>query len=559
MSEAASATEHEDLAVRALLRGTKHVATLVAPDGTLLWVSPSVEQVLGYAPAEVVGHNVVEYIHPDDVGFALTFLNWSDENAMDGGIERDDAGIAFDVRLRHRNGRWITIEGLTNNFLADPDIGGLLLIGRDVTARRILEDAVTGLAHGVPFAEGVGLALSFLDARIAGTSSALWWPGHEPAWTTASVPEALQVSHGPWVGLEPGGEYLVIEDLKAALGDGSMSADLIRSAVDAGFSALWCIPVPRNSPIVASALGLRAGTALPKLPGSGVLVTWSRFQPAPLFGHQFQLDHVATMVHFAIAKRSLDLQQEAQLAEERRQHERLAHLETLRTDLVMNVSHDLRTPLTSIIGAADLLTEAEQDPGLSEPEERATYLEIVSRNAHRLLDMIDDLLFLAQFDSGVLPTNRQPVDVGALVAESVGGVRPVADAKGVEVALTVVEGSELHGDRDRLHLLVDNLISNAVKYTPSGGHVRVEARPAEAGGWQVSVADDGIGIPAGEQVQVFERFARGSNARAALISGSGLGLVIAKAVAELHGGRVTLESEEGQGSTFVAHLGDLAA
>lgn len=559
MSEAVVSQSHEDVALRALLRGTKHLITLLAPDGSVLWVSPSVELVLGYEPADVLGHNVAEYLHPDDLAFALTFFDWSGANAMDGGLERDDAGIAFDLRLRHRNGRWMTIEGLTNNFLADPDIGGLLIIGRDVTARRILEEALTALAHGMAFADGVSRALSFLDARISGTSAAVWWPDNEPAWTTASVPENLLAAEGPWQELPAGVEYVVFEDLKAALANGDLPRELVRQAVDAGFSSLWCLPVPPDNPTLGSYLSVHPEALPPASTASGALVVWSRFQPVPLFGHRYQLEHVATLVHFAMVRRALEIQQASQLEEERRQNERLAELETLRSDLVMAVSHDLRTPLTSIIGAADMLAEAEAHPDEVQLEERATYVDLVGRNAHRLLDMIDDLLFLAQLDSGVLPTTRSAVDVGALVADSVEGLRPAAQAKGVALEVEVHDGPELLADHDRLHQLFDNLVANALKYTPEGGHVRVVAGPRPAGGWEVTVADDGIGIPLAEQEAVFDRFGRGSNARDARITGTGLGLVIAQAVAKLHGGWIGLESEEGRGATFTALLGNLAA
>jgi PAS domain S-box-containing protein len=118
------------------MRGTSHVMVLLEADGTLRWCSPSVAPVLGYDPSELVGTSVLDLLHPDDLAMTMELLTWSAGTRMDGGLDRDDARSAMDLRFRHRDGRWITIEALTSNFLDSPGIGAHLAIGRDVTPRR---------------------------------------------------------------------------------------------------------------------------------------------------------------------------------------------------------------------------------------------------------------------------------------------------------------------------------------------------------------------------------------------------------------------------------------
>jgi hypothetical protein len=167
--------------------------------------------------------------------------------------------------------------------------------------------------------------------------------------------------------------------------------------------------------------------------------------------------------------------------------------------------------------------------------------------------MVGDLLFLGRLEAGISPLTISPVDLPATVDAAVEEARPAAGAKGVVIRSETGRGRPFSGDPERVRQLVDNLLSNAVKYSETGGSVRVSAQPGPEG-WRLVVADDGIGIPRDEVRQVFERFYRGSNARQAQIAGSGLGLVIAQAVATLHHGSIELSSEEGRGSTFVVVL-----
>jgi len=212
------------------------------------------------------------------------------------------------------------------------------------------------------------------------------------------------------------------------------------------------------------------------------------------------------------------------------------------------VSHELRTPLTSIIGYLELVLDDEQ---LDDDARR--YLEVVDRNAQRLLRLVGDMLFVAQVDAGRLQLEHEIVDLAELAADSVEAAQPAADRAGVRLLLEADTTRTVTGDRDRIGQLLDNLISNAVKFSPQGGRVRVRVADAPRG-VALQVSDEGLGIPQGDQEHLFERFFRSSSAALRAVPGAGLGLAIVKAIAEAHGGRVSLRSLEGDGTTVRAEL-----
>jgi PAS domain S-box-containing protein len=236
-----------------------------------------------------------------------------------------------------------------------------------------------------------------------------------------------------------------------------------------------------------------------------------------------------------------------QLAE---QNEALRVADRLKDEFVALVSHELRTPLTSIIGYVDLVSDEEGGPVTSEQRH---FLDVIKRNSQRLLRLVGDLLFVAQVESGKLALETGPVDLAGVARDCLEAARPRADEKEIQLGLVAGPLRAFQGDRVRLAQLLDNLVSNAVKFTPRGG--RVEVGVAERDGDAVvTVADTGIGIPPAEQERLFERFFRAESATRLAIPGSGLGLTISKAIAEAHGGSISVASEEGRGTTFSVAL-----
>jgi len=225
-------------------------------------------------------------------------------------------------------------------------------------------------------------------------------------------------------------------------------------------------------------------------------------------------------------------------------------------DVFLSVaSHELKTPLTSLLGNAQLLQRRTQREGASTGRNEQAITVIVEQ-ARRLGKMIAALLDLSQIEMGQLSIEHEPVDVCALVRRVVAEVRPALDQHRVECVGTdaplLVEGDEL-----RLEQVLQNLIQNAIKYSPEGGLVvvRVEQRGGQA---YVAVADQGIGIPPQALPRLFERLYRASNVDEWQIRGMGIGLHVVREIIALHGGTVEVQSEEGRGSTFAFSLPRMA-
>ncbi|MDT9594054.1 PAS domain S-box protein [Nocardioides zeae] len=220
-----------------------------------------------------------------------------------------------------------------------------------------------------------------------------------------------------------------------------------------------------------------------------------------------------------------------------------AQVDQVREDLVATVSHEMRTPLTSIIGYLELVLDDEPLPA-----QTSSMLEIVRQNAHRELALVNDLLTVASVgDEG---PGADVVDLGALVRASVAQALPVAAGRGVRLGVSPGHGAALvRGRSHRLRQVVDNLVSNALKFTPAGGTVTVSSGDVD-GRASITVTDDGVGIEADELPVVFERLYRTPSAIAACTPGAGIGLSLVKAITQAHGGRVEVTSAVGEGSTF---------
>lgn len=241
--------------------------------------------------------------------------------------------------------------------------------------------------------------------------------------------------------------------------------------------------------------------------------------------------------------------EDRQLERERAQNERLRSVDRMKDEFVALVSHELRTPLTSIRGYLELvMDDAEQLPA-----ETRDYLEIVGRNADRLLHLVGDLLLVAQAEAGKLSFDWIAVEPVPLVAQCVQAAQPAAEAASVELRFTS-EGSEpIVGDPARIGQLLDNLISNAIKFTPVGGYVDVLVE-ASARSTVIEVRDTGHGIAPEDQERLFERFFRTQSATDKAIAGTGLGLSIAKAIVDAHQGSISVDSAVHHGTTFRVEL-----
>jgi signal transduction histidine kinase len=227
-------------------------------------------------------------------------------------------------------------------------------------------------------------------------------------------------------------------------------------------------------------------------------------------------------------------------------------VEQMKSDFVSTVSHELRTPLTSIYGFAETLLR--QDVAFGE-DERRTFLAYIARESERLTSIVDALLNVARLDTGDLTVTIAPTDVGAVVTEVVSTARAANDGNGHSFVLRLEQDESLTADADaeKLKQILDQLIQNAVKFSPTGGTVTVAARKPRPDTVEVSVVDEGIGIPSAEQQRIFSKFYRADSSNRAS-GGAGLGLFIAQGLVLAMGGRIWVDSAEGEGSSFTFEL-----
>ena len=251
------------------------------------------------------------------------------------------------------------------------------------------------------------------------------------------------------------------------------------------------------------------------------------------------------------ARKQAERDRETLLTQTQEQNERLRKLDRMKDEFIALVSHELRTPLTSISGYLELLL---QDDVMAElPEAQLNWLEVIDRNAERLLRLVEDLLLTAQASAGNLALEKGELDIAAVLAQAVQASTPVAAARGIELTWSTEPLPAANGDRLRIGQVIDNLVSNALKFTPAGGTVQVRAYPHHTA-VRIEVSDTGMGISDDEQGQLFERFFRTARAQEQAIPGVGLGLSISKAIVEAHDGRISVESVEGAGTTFFVDL-----
>ncbi len=224
----------------------------------------------------------------------------------------------------------------------------------------------------------------------------------------------------------------------------------------------------------------------------------------------------------------------------------LRRLQRIRTEFIDNLSHELRTPLTTI----SLLAEtAGRDAETASPRLRDRIAKIEVETGH-LIQMVNELLDLSKIESGTVPLLLDDVDLVRVARSNAERLRPFAERQGLSLAFDLPDQvSPVRGDEDRLGQVLVNLLHNAVKFSPNGGEIRVGVREGD-GEVVVWVQDPGIGVPRADKARIFERFYKVDRARVRGRGGTGLGLSIARHVVEMHGGRIWVESEEGQGSTF---------
>jgi PAS domain S-box-containing protein len=268
---------------------------------------------------------------------------------------------------------------------------------------------------------------------------------------------------------------------------------------------------------------------------------WLQGKPSPMRDEAGNIVGVMTILRDVTARRTME-------DELRRKHAEAESATVAKAEFLANMSHEIRTPLTGIVGFAGLLDKLEDLP-----ETARTYASRINSGSQMLLSVVNDVLDFSKMEAGQLQMDPQPFDPGAFVEETLELVRVQAKNKGLELH------AELHGalppamraDSARVRQVLLNLLGNAIKFTSEGGvRVDVSYLPDQGGVLRFAVTDTGVGIPAEHVDRLFQRFSQADGSIARRYGGTGLGLAICKGLAEMMGGEIGVESQEGRGSTF---------
>lgn len=276
---------------------------------------------------------------------------------------------------------------------------------------------------------------------------------------------------------------------------------------------------------------------------------WVETHAVPIVMADGQVAHLGMTRDISTAKR-VEREREQVLAAERAAREEAERVVRMKDEFLATLSHELRTPLSAMLGWAQLLRRRKLSP-----EDTAAGLEAIERNAKAQQKLIEDLLDMSRIVSGKVHLDVQPLRLPEVLHAALDVVRPMADAKRISIERDVeLDVPALNGDPGRLQQVLWNLLTNAIKFTPAGGRVRVTLRQ-EGSELMVSVADNGSGIPSSFLPFIFDRFRQFDSSTTRKHGGLGLGLSIVKSLVEMHGGRIRAESPgEGQGATFTVHL-----
>ncbi|MFG1921155.1 ATP-binding protein [Cryptosporangium sp. NPDC048952] len=479
---------------RAVVEAARAAVAIVYPDGSWTALGDTFTRGLGHSADLPARTRLLSLVHPADRRSVLE----SFQAARDG----REPSQSIPVRVRTAQGSWIELATTVRSRLHDPDVGGVVYYGVEVGRARDAERALTETHAGLErLIETLAVGILLVDGagRVAVTNRALLElfdvPGPPQRYSTTDARALLRRMAGAMRAPDR-----VADRLDRLLTEPWTALDTDLMLVGGRVVEIDVVPVGA---------------------GGGALL------------HAWDVTARANM------QRNLEERNEA-----------LAALVAAKNEFVASVSHELRSPLTSVVTFSNLL--AQPDWGELDDEQRQ-FIEVIQRNADRLLRLIEDLLLLSRLEARTLQFVPSRVILPDLVRSAVLERAPIAQAADVTLKAEVSGDAVMSCDELRVNQVLGNLIGNALKFTPAGGQVTVRCHPA-ADGWRLSVTDSGIGIPSEDLDRIFEAFHRASNVEKHSHPGTGLGLVISKAIVERHGGLMEITSELGRGTTVTVWL-----
>lgn len=512
----------------------------VGPDGTILRVNQSELDMLGYTHDEFVGRNIADF--------------HSDSEEVQDMLNRLAAGEVledYEARLRCKNGTIKTVRMTANVYREDGKFVHTRCFTHDITDRKLTEKRLTLqyavsriLAKSIDFLEGTHDILQTVCEGLGWQVGLLWSIDYQD-----EVLRYIDIWHEPSID---------ITDFKHASKTRTFQKGVgLPGQIWATSKPVWIPNVIKDSNFpraeAAESAGLRGAFGFPILLGNevvGVIEFYSREIRQP--------DEELLNMIGALGS------QIGQFHELKRAEEKLAQLlvreraaradsdkaNRLKDEFLATVSHELRTPLNAVIGWSRMLRSGRLDP-----ESQSHALEVIERNAWAQKQIIEDILDVSRVITGKLQLNLAPVDLKSVAEASLDAVRPALEAKEIKIETNYQDSLRIiQGDFDRLQQVVWNLLSNASKFTPSGGMVGLQV--SQNGGFaQIQVSDTGPGVAPEFLPHVFERFRQADGSTTRTHGGLGLGLAIVRHLVELHGGTISVHNAEGDaGAVFTVNL-----
>jgi PAS domain S-box-containing protein len=552
--ESENALINSEQKFRLLAENSEDIISVHAADGTIWYLSPSVTQVLGYEVEEVIGSAILEYVHPND---RHKFFNQGRANALEG-----KESIIVRYRVRKKDQTYLWLESIIKPIVDRHEVIKLICTSRNITDQRIAQERLKKkdqLLHAV--SQATHLLLSNTDLNQAISS------GIEILGTKTMVNRAY-VFKNRFDAEERRWYTRLINEWNE---DPALSRLGNRKMLSIGFEKIAPIidPLKENNPFVSYRWKEKDPALLNIFEREGVQATicipiflrdyfWG-FVGFDEFTNQREwtdgefsiLQSFASSLGAAIERKNIEdeLVQAKEIAES---------ASRTKSEFLANMSHELRTPMNGIIGFTDLVLTTELQ------KTQRDYLQNVKKSAYGLLEIINDILDFSRIEAGKLVIDNTLFKLDELVEETIDILTLKAFEKKLEMLYRVDHDipSQLLGDPVRIRQIIVNLLGNAIKFTRDG-EIYVSIRKENEPYWHegrkylnfvIQVKDTGIGIPKDKLKKIFESFTQADNSTTRKYGGTGLGLAISKSLAELMGGKLTVESEPGHGSTFTLSL-----
>jgi two-component system phosphate regulon sensor histidine kinase PhoR len=472
---------------RTLFEHSTDAIALLDEEGRRFYATPSSKRIVGYEPTDYMEQSTFINIHPDDLPHVLKAYRQL--------IEHPGQSTPIQYRVRHKNGSWVWIEGTGTNYLHEPAIQAIVVNYRDITERKLLEEEITKARDQLEtIFQNVSDGITMLDIHgnvVYVNDAAAKSCGFSSANEMMGMPrETLQMVLRRFEMRDEQGKLLSFDQLPTR-----------RVLQDEKFAQ-----------IVLQYRDLIRGTTF-----------WSLLKSQPIYDALGNVQFVVNVVTDITERKELEQRKD---------------------EFISMASHELKTPITSVMGFTQILQKRFRKQG---DDQSLHFLDRMNTQLTKLTDLINSLLDISKMQAGELTYQNEPFDLDGLVRETI----EIVQAATYTHRILLVESVKVSvfGDQDRLAQVLTNLLTNAIKYSPGADKVIV-CVTIDGDNAVVSVQDFGIGIAREHQQRIFDRFYQAADPERRTFSGLGIGLYISHEIIKRHAGRIWVESKKGQGSVF---------